>query len=153
MLGDESIATIESTSPAKSRVQFGATQFAKVNPCIHAYARAKGNYLATAVGLLQNFIDQVWTFEEQATAPGEITMMPAAQHADLDHWDVLDMRQYRCPTSDRVWFSCEDQSLWFMPGECDSLSLCGEWRAYQDEGCGVWWCNESSGHLVFPAAA
>ena len=146
-------ATFQSTSPAKSRVQFGASAFAKVNPRIHAYARAKGDYLATAVGLLQNFVDQVWTFEEQATEPGDVTMMPAAQPQDWDQWDVLDLRQYRCPTSGRVWWSNDDATSWLMPDASGLRSACGNWLAYQDEEAGVWWCNESSRQLFFLAAA
>ena len=141
---------MDSSSPAKSQVQFGCTRFAVVNPKVHAYARGKGKHVSAAVDLLQHFIDQVWAFDEQT--PGAEELAPPG-HQQAENWQVVDMRQFRCPSSDRVWFSCEDQSLWFMPGECGSLSLCGEWRAYQDEGCGVWWCNESSGHLVFPAAA
>ena len=94
---------MDSSSPAKSQVQFGCTRFAAVNPKVHAYARGKGKHLSAAVDLLQHFIDQVWAFYEQAVAPGEITTMPAAQQEDWDQWDVPDMRQYRCPTSGREW--------------------------------------------------
>ena len=147
-------ATIQSTSPAKSRVQFGATAFAKVNPRIHAYARAKGDYLATAVGLLRNFIDQVWTFEEQAAAPAEITTMPPApQHEDWDQWEVLDMQKFKCPTTERVWFSTDDSRSWFIPDADSIRSVCGNWLAYQDDEAGVWWCNADARELFFLAAA
>ena len=147
-------ATIQNTSPAKSRVQFGATQFAKVNPRIHAYARAKGDYLTTAVGLLQKFIDQVWTFEEQAMAPEEITTMHRAlQHEDWDQFEVLDMQKYRCPTTERLWFSTDDSRSWFIPDADSIRSVCGNWLACQDDAAGVWWCNADARELFFLAAA
>ena len=140
--------TMDRSSPAKSQVQFGCTNFAAVNPIPHAYARGKGKHLSAAVDLLENFISEVWAFQEQAQGDAEPT--PAQQHDE--NWHILDMRQFVCPSTERIWFSCEDGSIWFMPRECGTSSLCGEWRAYRDAGCGVWWCNERSGQLCFPVA-
>ena len=42
---------------------------------------------------------------------------------------------------------------WKYPIPQDSAIICGEWRAYQDDVSAVWWCNERSGHVFFPAAA
>jgi hypothetical protein len=87
----------------------------------------------------------VWAFEEQDQEP-----MPANE---LDRWQVLEMRQYKCPSSKQLWFGCEDESVWFVPDDSGALSTCGEWQAYQDEVSAVWWCNERSGHVFFPTAA
>ena len=136
-------------------MQFGCTRFAAVNPQIHAYARGKGEYLASAVKLLESFISDVWAFEQEeqhATAPGELTMMPTAQHTDWDGWDVLDdMRQWRCPTSERVWYSTDDSDIWFMPDAEGLRSICGRWTKYQDSLAGVWWCNADDRKLFFQA--
>ena len=98
---------MKSSAPSKkNHVQFGCTQFAKVNPRIPAYARGKGEHLSAVVRLLQNFIDQVWVFEEQTTDAGEITM-PAAQHSLWEQWEVLDLRHFREPGSGKLWYSDE----------------------------------------------
>ena len=64
---------------------------------------------------------------EQAAAPAEITTMPPApQNEDWDQWEVLDMQKFKCPTTERVWYSTDD-SRWFMP-EADGIrSICGNW--------------------------
>lgn len=140
-------------SPARSQIQFGVTSFAKVNPWVHAYARGKGEHLSAAVRLLQIFVDQVWA--EQATAPAEITMTPA-QHEhwnQWDQWEVLEMGQFRCPTTERVWYSDDSGSTWFMPDSSGLRSVCGSWLCFQDEEAGIWWCNETDRQLLFLAAA
>ena len=145
-------ASMDSSSPAKSRVQFGCTQFAAVNPQVHAYARGKGQHLSAAVDLLRNFVSEVWPFEEQIRGAEELVEeLAPAQHDEI--WQRLDLRPFKCPGSERTWFSCEDAIVWFMPDDSGSLSTCGEWQAYQDEVAGVWWCNERRGRLFFPAAA
>ena len=146
-------ARMDSSRPAMSKVQFGCTRFAAVNTSVHAYARGKGEYLAAAVKLLQNFVSEVWAFqEEQTTGAGETTEELAPAHHD-ENWQRLDMRHFKCPSSGRVWYSDEDAAVWFMPDTGGSLSLCQKWRAYQDYRAGVWWCNEGDRQLFFPAAA
>ena len=136
---------LNKTEFVNHQVQFGCTRFADVNPEVHAYARGKGKHLAAAVDLLRHFAREVWAFEEQDQEP-----MPARE---LDRWQVLDLRQYKCPSSKQLWFGCDDESVWFMPDDSGALSTCGEWQAYQDEVSAVWWCNERRGHVFFPTAA
>jgi hypothetical protein len=123
---------------------------------VHAYARGKGEYLASAVKLLENFISEEWASEQEeqhATAPGEPTM-PTAQHTDWDGWDVLfDMRKWRCPRSDRYWYSTDDAATWFMPDAGGLRSICGRWTKRQDSRTGFWWCNADDRKLFFLAAA
>ena len=138
-------------APTKSQVQFGCTKFASVNPRIHAYARGKGQHLSAAVLLLQNFVEQVWSFgasEEQTPA---VESPPAPRHEAWDQWYVVEMRQFRCPTSERVWYSTDDSGTWFMPDADGIRSVCGNWLAYQDHEAGVWWCNQSNRQLFFTA--
>lgn len=139
---------MEASSPAKSQIQFGCTRFADVNPQIHAYARGKANHLSAAVDLLRHFVEEVWAFEAQDHGDPEPT--PALQH---DNWQALDLRQYQCPSSEKVWISDEHATVWFMPAENGAQSVCGHWQAYQDEAAGKWWCNETSRQLYFPGAA
>ena len=120
--------------------------FGGLGPKVHAYARGKGKHLAAAVDLLEKFVQQVWAFEEQAAAPAQTTTMQA-QHQAWDQWEVLDMGQYRCPTSERLWYSNDDASSWFMPDADGLRSLCGTWLAREDRE-GVWWCNETSRQLA-----
>ena len=42
-------------APAKSRVQFGETTFARVNRTPHLWARAKGKFLQLGLDLLRDF--------------------------------------------------------------------------------------------------
>ena len=144
---------MDSSAPTKSQVQFGCTKFASVNPRIHAYARGKAPHLSAAVKLLENFMDQVWALEGQVTDAGVTTMVPAAQHPSWDQFEVLDLMQYRCPSTERVWFSNDDASFWFMPDSSDSCSTCGRWKKYQDSLSGAWWSNEDARKLFFLAAA
>ena len=143
-------ARLDSSRPAMSKVSFGCTRYASVNPQVHAYARGKpGEYLASAVRLLQHFIDQVWAFEEQTPA---VEPSPAPQRDDS--WQALDLRQYQCPSSGKVWFSDGSCSVWFVPDDSGARSTCGKWQKYQYEAVGGdWWCNESSLQLYFPGAA
>ena len=147
-------AWLDSSRPEMSKVSFGCTRFAAVNPQIHAYARGKGEYLAAAVKLLESFISEVWAFEQEeqhATAPGEPTM-PTPQDS-WDQWEVLDLGQFRCPSTERLWFSTDDAAFWFMP-EADGLSsACGRWKKYQDSLAGNWWCNEGARKLFFQPTA
>ena len=107
-------------------MQFGCTRFADVNPKVHAYARGKGKHLSAAVDLLRHFVEQVWAFEDQDQEP-----MPARQ---FDSWQVVDMRQYKCPSSDQLWFGCEDESVWFMPDDSGALSTCGKMASIPGRG-------------------
>ena len=144
-----SYTRMDSSAPTKSQVQFGCTKFASVNPRIHAYARSKGQHLSAAVRLLQNVVEQVWSVgvpEEQTPA---VELSPAPQHEYWDQWEVLDMRQFRCPTSERVWYSTDDASSWFMPDADGLRSVCGDWLAFQDDEASVWWCNENNRKLFF----
>ena len=143
---------MDSSTPTKSQVQFGCTNFGKVNPRIHAYARGKGQHLSAAVLLLQNFVEQVWSFGVPVEQTPAVGPPPAPHFEDWDQWEVLDMRQYRCPTSERVWYSTDDASSWFMPDADGIMSVCGNWLAYQDDEAGVWWCNENHRQLFFTAA-
>ena len=121
-----------------------------MNPKVHAYARGKGKHLTAAVELLQNFTEQVWTFEtEQQTLRAD---EPPTPPQDED-WEVLDLRKYYIPNTENVWFSDADASVWFIPDSAGARSMCGECRAYQDDRAGVWWCNEIDKQLYFPAAA
>ena len=140
---------MDSAAPAKSQVQFGCTQFAAVNAKIHAYARGKGQHLTEAVDLLQHFVSQVWAFDEQAG--GYEGLAPANQ--DDGNWQVLRMRQYKCPSSEQVWVSDDVSSVWFIPDNSGRRSTCGEWLAYQHETVGIWWCNEHNRQLYYPVAA
>ena len=140
---------MDSGSPAKSQIQFGCTGFANVNPKIHAYARGKANHLPVAMDLLRHFVDEVWAFEAQDHSDPEPT--PAHQH---ENWQLVHMAQYQCPNSGRIWYACEDDdSLWFMPDDTASMSMCGQWKAFQDEYAVAWWCRESRGQVFFPPAA
>ena len=88
-------ARMQMSCPTKSQVQFGCTSFARSpNPRTHAYARGKGEHLSAAVRLLQNFIDQVWAFEEQPQGDAEPTH--AHQH---DTWEEKQMRQKKAHSS------------------------------------------------------
>ena len=137
---------LDSSCPAKSQVQFGATDFAAVNRIPHSYARGRGRHLAAAVKLLEHFVSEVWAFQEQTPA---VEPPPAPRQED---WEVLDMRRFMCPTSERVWYSTDDASIWFMP-EADGIkSVCGSWLALQDEEAGMWWCNENNRQLFFTVA-
>ena len=144
-------ARMEMSCPTKSQVQFGCTSFAAVNARTHAYARGKGKHLLAAVDLLQHFVDDVWTFEEQARGHTE----PTHAHQHDDNWEELRMRPYICPSSEQVWFGCEDDpNVWFMLDTPNGRrSACGEWEAYQSEEGRVWWCCESSRRVFFPTAA
>jgi hypothetical protein len=143
-------ARMQASCPTKSQVQFGCTSFAAVNARTHAYARGKGKHLLAAVDLLQHFVDDVWTFEEQAQGDAEPTH--AHQH---DTWEEKQMRSYICPSSEQVWFCCDDDpSVWFMPDTpTGRRSKCGKWEKFQAEDGRVWWCCESSRHVFFPTAA
>jgi len=143
---------MDSSCPAKSQVQFGVTKFAAVNAEIHAYARGKGRHLTRGVDLLRHFIDQVWAFDEE-DAPRVNEVPTPTPPQDDDDWQVLDMRQYHIPGSEKVWFSNADASIWFVPDSSGAQSTCATWRAYRDDSAGVWWCNEVDRQLYFPAAA
>lgn len=145
-------AVLDAHCSKRSKVQFGCTQFASVNPNIHAYARGKAPHLTTAVDLLEHFVQRVWAFEEQAAAPGQTTAMQA-QHQAWDQFEVLDMGQYRCPTTERLWYSNDDASVWFMPDADGRRSICGNWQVARQDHGGVWWINETSRQLMFLAAA
>ena len=139
----------------KNQVQFGCTRFAAVNPRTHAYARGRAPYLSAAVKLLQKFISEVWAAdeeEEQQIGAGEITTEPVQQES-WDQFEVLDMRQYKCPSTERVWFSTDDATSWCMPDSTTGSSTCGKWQAHQDSVAGVWWCNQVDRKLFFLAAA
>ena len=71
-------ARLDDTLPAKSRIQFGCTKFAEVNPSVHAYARGKAEHLSSAVALLQKFVREVW--------------------AALGCWREMRSARSRCPT-------------------------------------------------------
>ena len=143
---------MDSSAPTKSQVQFGCTTFASVNPRIHAYARTKGQHLSAAVVLLQNFVEQVWSFRVSEEQTPAVEPSPAPQRDD--GWQALDLRQYQCPSSEKVWFSDESSSVWFVPDDSGVGSTYGTWQKYQHEAVGgVSCCNESSLQLYFPSAA
>ena len=145
-------ARLDDTLPAKSRIQFGCTKFAEVNPSVHAYARGKAEHLSSAVALLQKFVREVWAAlgmlagDEEQDEP-----MPDGGH---ENWRALSMEAWRCPSSQRMWFSCaEDETFSFMPAQSGCASICGHWRAYQDDVTAIWCCRESSRHLFVRAGA
>ena len=139
---------IDSSAPTQSQVQFGWTQFASVNPRIHAYARTKGQHLSAAVVLLQNIVEQVWSFRVSEEQTPAVEPSPAPQRND--GWQALGLRQYQCPSSEKVWFSDENSRVWFIPDDSGARSTCGKWQAYQHEAVGgVWWCHENSRQLYF----
>jgi hypothetical protein len=124
---------------------------------VHAYARGKGEYLASAVKLLEKFISEVWATDEEEQQAGEMTT-ENVQHESWDQFEVLDMQKYRDPTTERVWFSTDDASSFFIPDSTTgSCSTCGRWRkVHQDSDSvagGVWWCNQVDRKLFFLAAA
>ena len=129
----------------RSKVQFGCTRFASVNLNIHAYARGKAPHLAAAVDLLQHFVQQVWRPKD------EPNQEPTPEDRLNQNWQRVDMRPFLCPATHRLWYSCEDDSLSFMPDASGQCSICNHWRAYQDEAGHGWWCRETSGHIFFPA--
>ena len=63
---------LDPTCTAKSKVVFGATRYAAVNPNVHAYVRAKQKYLPQAFELLSSFI-MTWAAADQPE--------PEPQHA------------------------------------------------------------------------
>ena len=142
---------MDSSAPTKSQVQFGCAKFASVNPRIHPYAKSKGQHLSAAVLLLQHFVEQVWSFGVSAEQTPAVEPPAAPRQEDWDQWEVLDMRRFRCPTSERVWYSTDDASSWFMPDADGIKSVCGNWLAYQDDGAGIWWCNQNNRQLFFTA--
>ena len=142
---------MDSSAPTKSQVQFGCTKFGKVNPRIHAYCRGKAPHLSAAVKLLRYYVEQVWSFgvSEEQTLSVEPSLAP--QHQAWDQWDVVEMRQFRCPSTERLWYSTDDASSWFMPDADGTRSVCGNWLALPDEAC-VWWANESTRQLFVTVA-
>ena len=142
---------IDSSCPAKSQIQYGCTSFANCSPRVHAYARGKAPHLSAAVLLLQNFVEQVWSFGVTEEQPPAVEPLPAPRYEAWDQWEVVEMRQFRCPTSQRLWYSTEDASIWFMPDADGIRSVCGNWLCFQDHEAGVWWCNESNQRLFFSA--
>ena len=143
---------MSSSCPAKSQIQYGCTSFADRNPKVHAYARGKAPHLSAAVLLLQKFVEQVWSFGVSAEQTPAVEPPAAPRQEDWDQWEVLDMRRFRCPTSERVWYSTDDASSWFMPDADGIKSVCGNWLAYQDDGAGIWWCNQNNRQLFFTGA-
>ena len=94
-------ARLDDTLPAKSRIQFGCTKFAEVNPSVHAYARGKAEHLSSAVALLQKFVRDVW--------------------AALGSWREMRSKRSRCPTAaTRTGELCP-----WRPGGVRALSECG----------------------------
>ena len=81
---------------------------------MHAYARGKGEYLASAVKLLETFISEVWALEQEeqhTTAPPTI---PTPQDS-WDGWEVLDLGQFRCPATERLWYATDDATTGSCP--------------------------------------
>ena len=129
-------ATLDDDKPAKSTVVFGVTQHAAVNPEVHAYARGKKAFLATAVQLLETYLA---TWEAQAV-----------QEPD---WRIVSMERRPCPCpAGGHWFRCsDDPQLSFVPSESSFRSVCGRWSEYEDADGRRWWCDEARKLVFFPA--
>ena len=125
---------------------------------VHAYARGKAPHLSAALDLLRHFTDAVWADQggahqvmafEDSEEQTPVEPSPGPQHQSWDQWEVFEMRQFRCPATERVWYSDDSGSTYFMPDASGLQSVCANWVAYQDHEVGTWWCNESSRQLVF----
>jgi len=123
---------LDPTCTAKSKVVFGATRYAAVNPNVHAYVRAKQKYLPQAFELLSSFIE-TWAAAHQPE--------PEPQHdppeAPQQQWrQVLNVDRIQCAYTGFERISGKGFSFDVVLGS--DVSTCNHWRSFSQDGRLIW---------------
>ena len=117
-------ATVDTSCPKKSRLQFGETDHAEVNPVPHLWVRGTRDFLHLGQKILIDFLDSL-------SAP------PAP--VELPH------QLFICPVSKRRWRWQPALDEWFWE---DAAAAAG-WTRYQARDGSLWYWRDRDAHWFF----